>query len=123
MEGDDEIGAPAPQVLFEFCDALALLDIGEQPKEDVKNHILAKLKSLPIHRTTEVAAVFSSRACHDPAYHKVVLVTQDVQVRSSITKALTNLRDVKHYTAPAPPSGQEDEMQKWIEKLESLKDE
>ena len=48
------------------------------------------------------------------------MVSQDIQVRAAVKKAILSQNGVKHYTAPAPASGQEDEIQKWIEKLESL---
>ena len=123
ISGNDttDMGPPGPQVLYAFCEAMQKLDIGESPRIAVREHIIDKLKTLPQHRCSEIAAVFSIRACFDPSFHKIILVSQDVQVRAAFCKAITNISDVRHYTAPAPASGQEDEVQKWIEKLESLK--
>ena len=119
---NEDMGAPAPQVLYAFCSALTQLDIGEAAKVSIKTNILDKLQSLAKDRSTDAVAVFILRPCHDPAYYKVVMVSSDLMVRAALARALTNLSDVRHYTAPAPASGQEDEVQKWIEKLESLRD-
>ena len=116
----EAMGPPGPQVLYAFCAQLVKCDIGDAPREDVKKNIIGKINNLPQDRASEVVAMFSVRPCYDPAYHKIVLVSQDPLVRDSFTRAIRAVRDVKHYTAPAPASGQEDEMQKWIEKLESL---
>ena len=113
-------GAPGPQVLYAFCVALLKCDCGQAPKQNLQEHIIDKIESLPKHRSSEVVSVFSLRPCYDTSLYKIVLVSQDAQVRSAFTTAMKALSDVKHFTAPAPASGQEDEVQKWIEKLESL---
>ena len=78
------------------------------------------LRSAPMDQATKVVSVFLLKPCHDPASYKVIMVSQSPHVRDALSRALTSQRDVKHYTAPAPASGQEDELQKWIEMLESL---
>ena len=117
-----ELGAPAPQILFAFSEALyKQCDVGEEARAQIKKNIMDKMTRIPSHRCTEVVAFFTLKPCHDPSLHKVILVTQDVEVRATLVKALTNITGVKHFTAPAPASGQEDEVQKWIEKLESVR--
>ena len=64
--------------------------------------------------------MFSVRPCYDADNHKVVMVSTNKSVRDAFRNLMVKIPDVKHYTAPAPASGQEDEVQKWIEKLESL---
>ena len=120
VKGGEDLGAPGPQVLYAFCEELVKLNIGEQPQKDVKQFILNKLESLTATKASQVAAVFTVKPCFDPQYHKVILVSSDLHVRSTMVKSLTALSDVRHFTAPAPASGQEDEIQKWIEKLESF---
>lgn len=119
----NDLGPPAPHVFFAFCDALYRCEIGEEPKDGLKREILDKIRTFTVDKASGIAAVFTIKPCHDPANHKVILVTQNVNVRAAFVKAITCLRNVKHYTAPAPASGQEDEIQKWIEKLENFKTE
>ena len=117
----DSIGAPGPQVLYHF--AAALLEHGglsEVSKTNIKDHVLTPLQGAEQDHATKVVSVFSIRPAYDPQFYKIVMVSPDSKVRTSVTKALTDLKGVKHFTAPAPASGQEDEIQKWIEKLESL---
>ena len=119
----EDMGAPAPQVLYNFCATLIKeTDIGEEQRRLVMRDIVGKIQGLPKEKSTEVVAVFSIRACYDPDFHKIVLVSADPLVRVAFTQALKSVTGVRHYTAPAPPSGQEDEIQKWIEKLENVKD-
>ena len=115
-----KMGAPGPQVLYAFCAALLKLDIGEGAKVVLQRDIIDRFGSLTQDTASEVVAVFNIRVCYDTEYHKIVLVSQDTTVRAAFKKSITALADVKHYTAPAPATGQEDEIQKWIEKLESL---
>ena len=117
---DHSMGAPAPQVLYAFCESLLQCDLGATPRHEVNTYIIQKLSALDPDRATDIVSVFSVRPCYDNSYHKIVLVSQDIQVRAAIKKAMLSQHGVKHYTAPAPASGQEDEVQKWIEKLESL---
>ena len=116
----EDLGPPGPQVLYAFSQTLMTQDIGAVFKEEIKTNIIDKINTTPQEQCSEFAAVFSIRPCYDTSYHKIVLVSSNAAVRSTIIKALSNVTDAKHYTAPAPPSGQEDEIQKWIEKLESL---
>ena len=108
-------------MMFTVC--VALLDMGglsERSRSAIKEQILQPLQGSQQEHATKVVSVFSIRLAFDPQFYKVVLVSQDQGVRAALTKALTDLHGVKHFTAPAPASGQEDEIQKWIEKLESL---
>ena len=120
VNSSDDMGAPGPQICFVYCEELVKCDIGEEQKRLVKENILNKMEALPQHRATEIVSVFNIRPCHDPDFHKIVLVSQDPLTRSSFQAAMKSLSGVKHYTAPAPASGQEDEIQKWIEMLETL---
>ena len=117
---DHSMGAPAPQVLYAFCQSLSQCDVGTTPRHEINTYILNKLSALDPDRATDVVSVFSVRPCYDNTFHKIVLVSQDIQVRAAVKKGILSQHGVKHYTAPAPASGQEDEIQKWIEKLESL---
>lgn len=117
---DHDMGAPAPQVLYAFCESLIQCDVGIGPRQEVQTQILDKLSALDPERATDAVSVFNVRPCYDNSYHKIIMVSQDIQVRAAVKKAILSQTGVKHYTAPAPASGQEDEIQKWIEKLESL---
>ena len=118
---DGDLGPPAPHVFYAFCDSLlTTMDIGEVQKKGLQDLILDPLKNNPGEKASETVAVFQIKPCYDPEYHKVTLVAQNVHVRAAFVKAMNSVNDVRHYTAPAPASGQEDELQKWIEKLETM---
>ena len=114
------MGPPAPQVLYAFCDSLVKCDIGAVPKADIEEHILARIKMSTPDNASAVVAMFSIKPCYDPSSHKVVIVSQEPEARDALVRGLKAIPDVKHFTAPAPASGQEDEIQKWIEKLETM---
>ena len=116
----EDLGAPGPQILWAFCAELRNADVGMDPKRLLKEQIMDRLAATPHHKATELAAAFTIKPAHDPSFHKVILVSSDPLVRSTLTQALKAITNVKHFTAPAPASGQEDEIQKWIEKLESM---
>ena len=116
----EDLGAPGPQILYAFCEELRKADVGMDPKRTLKEHILDRIAATTQQKATELAAAFTIKPAHDPSFHKVILVSQDPLVRSTLTQALKAITGVKHFTAPAPASGQEDEIQKWIEKLESM---
>ena len=115
-----KMSSPAPIVLYDFATALIAEDIGNKVKKGVQEKILQKIQSLSQDNSTEVVAYFTLRPCYDPTNYKVVMVSQSAEVRFAFTTAMNALDGVTHYTAPAPASGQEDELQKWIEKLESI---
>ena len=118
--GEADLGSPAPHVLYAFCMELLKSELGPAPKKAVTEDIVGRLTGLNKEEATEVVAVFLIRPCYDTEFHKITLVSQDASVRSAFAKGIKSQVDVKHYTATAPPSGQEDECQKWIEKLESM---
>ena len=118
---NEDLGPPAPQVLYDFAVALSPLDIGDVPRKSIQANIIDRLRKMSsVEHSTQVVAVFQIKPCHDTDFHKVIMVTGDNKVREALTAALSALSGVKHYTAPAPASGQEDELQKWIEKLEQM---
>ena len=114
-------GAPGPQVFYAFCEALLLVE-GSNTKVEkiVLQAILGELRDTDTSTATQFVSVFSVRPCYDPDNHKVVLVSTKQSVRDAFRNLMIKIPEVRHYTAPAPASGQEDEIQKWIEKLESL---
>ena len=111
-------GAPGPQVAFCMCSHLVKMDIGQNPKEEIRTKILDKLASYKLEDTTCIASTCILKPCHDSDFHKLIFISPDGEVRSALRRGLTALSGIKHFSGPAPASGQEDELQKWIETLE-----
>ena len=119
--GGESHGAPGPQIAWALCNELKeQSNIGQEPKAQLLEHILTPISELPMEQAIEIVSTCSLKVCYDSAFYKLIFISHVPKARLALRKSLTSLTGVKHFTGPAPASGQEDEIQKWIEMMESM---
>ena len=109
----------AMQIFVALAEALLTCEVGEKNRDRLKaiNARIEKTTSpTKVHNFVSYLKLTQS---HDPQYMKLVLVSADTEIRSAIQDTIEQIKDSTFFTGPAPPTGQEDELQKWITSITS----
>ena len=59
------------------------------------------------------------KTCYNPSQSRVTWIIIDANIRTSMHSGMMQIQNVEHKASKPPPSGQEDEMEKWLQLLES----